>query len=142
MTEVEYNNPIGVAVALIPIKHDGEVYLLGVQRGIEPAKGGIALPGGYIDEFETAKIAAAREVMEETGLIVQSDHLPLYDEAITKTNRHLIFVKHDKILYKEDINLDFTTKETLKVVLIDRNTEICFPTHKEMIDKFYNKSGK
>ncbi len=48
---------------------DGKVLL--VKRGREPFKGQWALPGGMIEEGETAEQCARREMREETGLDVE-----------------------------------------------------------------------
>jgi 8-oxo-dGTP diphosphatase len=52
-----------VSVAL----RDGDAFLL-IKRARPPAKGLYAFPGGRVDPGETPSEAAAREVMEETGL--------------------------------------------------------------------------
>ncbi|MFI1386655.1 NUDIX domain-containing protein [Embleya sp. NPDC020886] len=41
-----------------------------IERGWDPYAGHWALPGGHIDVGETARTAAARELAEETGVIV------------------------------------------------------------------------
>jgi ADP-ribose pyrophosphatase YjhB (NUDIX family) len=41
-----------------------------VLRGQEPAAGTWSLPGGRVDPGETSQQACAREVLEETGLVV------------------------------------------------------------------------
>jgi acetyl-CoA carboxylase carboxyl transferase subunit beta len=41
-----------------------------IKRGHEPARGRWSLPGGRLEPGETSAEAAAREVREETGLIV------------------------------------------------------------------------
>jgi len=48
---------------------DGKVLL--VKRGREPFRGEWALPGGRIEEGETAEQCAMREMKEETGLDVE-----------------------------------------------------------------------
>lgn len=48
---------------------DGEIVL--VKRKNEPFKNMWAIPGGMVDEGETAEEAAIREAKEETGLDVQ-----------------------------------------------------------------------
>lgn len=64
---VYYFNPSAATVALI-FNKEGE--LLVCRRAKDPAKGTLDLPGGFLDSFETAEEGVAREVMEETGLVV------------------------------------------------------------------------
>lgn len=65
---VYYFNPSAATVALI-LNEQNE--LLVCRRAKEPAKGTLDLPGGFIDMGETAEEGVAREVLEETGLIVE-----------------------------------------------------------------------
>lgn len=51
--------------------HDGR-YVLLIERGWDPFKGCLALPGGHVDRDEETEHAAARELAEETGLTVGS----------------------------------------------------------------------
>lgn len=64
-----YMNPSAATAAFI-LNDKGE--LLVERRGKEPAKGTLDLPGGFADADETAEEGIAREVMEETGLEVES----------------------------------------------------------------------
>jgi ADP-ribose pyrophosphatase YjhB (NUDIX family) len=50
--------------------HDADGKLLLVLRGRPPAKGRWSIPGGRVEAGESHAAAAAREVLEETGLIV------------------------------------------------------------------------
>lgn len=59
-----------------PVVGVGAVVLVGggvvlVRRGHEPLKGEWNLPGGGVELGETLREACAREVLEETGLVVE-----------------------------------------------------------------------
>jgi 8-oxo-dGTP diphosphatase len=53
----------------------GDVLL--IERGWPPHKGQLALPGGHVDPDETSRAAAARELLEETGVHVDPWDLTL-----------------------------------------------------------------
>src|SRR6266849_9681559 len=65
--------------------------LLG-QRNKDPQRGSWIIPGGKIHAFESIAEAAARELREETGLIVEvGDHFNVY-EIINPPNEHRIVI--------------------------------------------------
>lgn len=69
-TNTSHNYRIrGLSVDGIIIKADT---ILLIQRKYDPYAGYWAIPGGYVDFDETVEEAVAREVHEETGLIVTS----------------------------------------------------------------------
>lgn len=45
-------------------------HVLVVERGAQPGKGQIALPGGFLNQNETTEVACIRELREETGIKV------------------------------------------------------------------------
>src|SRR5439155_25795814 len=63
--QISYLNPLPVAVLVLPV--DGGV--LAIRRSIRPA-GKLALPGGFIDLGESLQAACARELREETQLVI------------------------------------------------------------------------
>jgi ADP-ribose pyrophosphatase YjhB (NUDIX family) len=86
-------NPIPVAVALVPVKDRGRTGLLVVRRAIEPRVGMLALVGGFVEEHERWQDGAAREVAEETGVVVDPTTIRLFDAVSTEPfpNRILMF---------------------------------------------------
>jgi ADP-ribose pyrophosphatase YjhB (NUDIX family) len=69
---IAYVNP-RVVVTTLPVTTTGELIL--IRRGIEPAIGSWAQPGGFLEVDETVGEAAVRETLEETGLVVQPGEL-------------------------------------------------------------------
>ncbi len=64
---VYFTDPkVGVGVAVV---ENGRLLL--VKRAMNPERGKWSLPAGFVDQGEDPKETAAREALEETGLIVQ-----------------------------------------------------------------------
>ena len=66
-----YRNPLPVSVVLLPVE-DG---LLAVRRVLDPGRGQLALPGGFIELPESWQEAGARELFEETGVTIDPQTL-------------------------------------------------------------------
>jgi len=123
-----YNNPVPAAIAIVRVRrNDGALSLLGIERKLSPV-GGIALPGGYVDENENARSAAARELWEEARLVTKPSQWRLLEDRNAQ-NRLLLFCE---FMYEipEDILMDFVpTKEVSRVLCLSPQTDICFPNH-------------
>jgi ADP-ribose pyrophosphatase YjhB (NUDIX family) len=86
-------NPIPVCVLLVPVRVGEATGLLVLRRGIEPQKGMLALPGGFLEEHETWQEGAARELREELDVVVAPDGIdPLwFSSSAPRPNRVLLF---------------------------------------------------
>jgi mutator protein MutT len=89
---VLYHN-IAAAVAIIFTYQDK---ILFTERNVDPDKGKLDLPGGFIDPNETAEEAACREINEELGL------------TITPTNLTYITTAPNNYLYR---NVSYRTMD-------------------------------
>ena len=72
---------LGVSVA---VWRDGKVLL--IQRGHDPWRGAWSLPGGRVERGETLAEAAARELREETGLVIGTPRLVETLDAIDRAD--------------------------------------------------------
>lgn len=76
------------AVIVRDTANEREVLL--TERAGEPFKGQWCLPGGHIDEYESARPAIIREVREETGLTFHGQFLGYQDEIIPERKIHAV----------------------------------------------------
>ncbi len=74
---VHFRDPKVAVVALVAARDgEGDRVLL-VRRGVEPMKGFWSLPGGYMDAGEMPQQALARELLEEVGVEMAVEPLPM-----------------------------------------------------------------
>ena len=139
-----YKNPTPVAVGLIRVGDSADLKLIAIRRSIEPFIGGLALPGGYVNEGESAEVAVAREVYEEIGMVTVPGHWRPVLTRVTPDNKLLIFMRHIVPLTTEQYhhnvpNLfivanNFTPNaEVSELVLVDTGDTLCFPLHQEVL---------
>jgi len=77
-----------VAVGAIVYDRSGRVLL--IERGRPPGAGSWSVPGGKVESAETLAQALAREVREETGLVVEIGPLACVVERITDDHHYVI----------------------------------------------------
>ncbi len=76
-----YFGPVAAVGGLIINDRDE---LLMVRRAKAPGKGMLGLPGGFVDGGESVEEALAREILEETSLVVSS-----FDYLMSGPNRYV-----------------------------------------------------
>lgn len=126
-------NPAPVAVLVQPIDNG----VLTVRRDIPPHRGGLALPGGFIDVDESWQEAAARELREETGVRIDASDVEVFDVKSAPDGTVLIFGIAPPL--KRTAIADFSpTKEVDELVIVDEPRELAFSLHTEVIGEFFD----
>ena len=131
---ITYDNPRPVAVMLVPVGADG---LLVTRRGGHMIGGGKwALPGGFIDAGETWQAAGAREVLEETGVVVSAETIQHTMTSSTPDGQFvLIFGRTERIQTLPPFTKNL---ETTAIKTIHQPTELAFPLHTDAVRLFFS----
>lgn len=127
-----YLNPLPVAVMVLPVDEG----LLVVRRDVEPHRGELALPGGFIDMGESWQQAAARELREETGILVAADDVRLFDVLSAPDGTVLIFGLGPRTS-SATLPPVTATAETTEWLVIDRPQELAFPLHTGIVAEYF-----
>lgn len=137
MYKYQYPRAALTTDAIVCVKEFEKTYVLLIQRGAEPFKNKWALPGGFIEMDETLENACKRELMEETGLVVDAmQQFKTYD-ALDRDPRHRTI----SVVYFAEL----TEKKKVKGgddaaraewFLIDKLPELAFD-HAQILDEFF-----
>jgi ADP-ribose pyrophosphatase YjhB (NUDIX family) len=135
--ETTWRNPLPVALLLVPVDpgNGRRPGVIAVRRDIEPARGELCLPGGFIEYGETWEEGAARELREEAGLLVDPAEVELFDVA--STGRHVLVFGTVAPRPGGSLPPSAPTDEATEWVVLDGPTELAFPTHTEAVAKFF-----
>ncbi len=135
---IHYQNP-NMVVGCLPIWEDK---IMLCRRAIEPRKGFWNLPGGYLENGETAEEGAAREVQEEAGIrvAVLSLHTVFSIPKINQVYLHFLAAMPD-LNYKAGV-------ESLEVQMFTEANipwdEIAFSSSTFSLENYFadNKTGQ
>ena len=130
---VDWDNPKPKAKTLIPTT-DGKIVLI---RGIS---GGLELPGGYVEPFESLEDGAKRETFEETGLVVEI----VRELAVImppRRNEHEHFFLTKPVCEKPYPGDDATEALTVPIQNVPYD-EIKVSWHRDVIKSWINSRGR
>ena len=126
-------NPLPVSVVLLPVD-DG---LLVVRRNIAPQIGQLALPGGYINRGESWQQAGARELLEETGIVIQPEDLREFRVKSAPTGTTLLVFGVAPAMRSQDLPPFLPNEETQDVDVLTAPQELAFSTHTETVQEYF-----
>jgi ADP-ribose pyrophosphatase YjhB (NUDIX family) len=130
--KVTYVNPAPVAVLVLPVDEG----VLTVRRGIEPRKDQLALPGGFIDLGEAWRNGCARELREETGIVVAPEEISLFDVHSAPDGTLLVFGLAPKTTALA-LPTFTPTDETTECVVVEEPVELGFPLHSQVLRDYF-----
>jgi ADP-ribose pyrophosphatase YjhB (NUDIX family) len=127
-----FQNPLPVTIVLVPIDEG----LLLVRRNIEPHKGKLALPGGYIDLGESWQEAGAREVLEETGITIDPAAIQLVT-VYSAPDGTIIIVGQAAPLHSAELPLFVDNEEASERAFISAPEELAWPLHTQAVTAYF-----
>ncbi|MFN3755032.1 NUDIX hydrolase [Flavobacterium sp.] len=138
---VLYHN-IAAAVAIIFTYEDKVLFTV---RNIDPDKGKLDLPGGFIDPGETAEEAACREIKEEIGLEISLTQLQYVTSSPNNYLYKKVAYRTMDIFYECSLDseeMEITAKDEIQDLIWIKRSEIDlnkigFISIKEVIEKHY-----
>ncbi|WP_152718017.1 NUDIX domain-containing protein [Microvirga tunisiensis] len=133
---IRYDNTPTVVVVLVPLRGG----LLMVRRAL-PGEGfgKLALPGGYQMLGQSWQEAGAREMMEETGVIISPEALRVVTVETTPDRRqNLLFCQSPPVEHQGAFVHD---AEVSEIRVIHEPTETAFPRHTRVVREFFMNSG-
>ena len=126
-------NPLPVSVILLPVD-DG---VLLVRRNIEPQIGQLALPGGYMNLGETWQQAGARELFEETGIIIRPTEVREFRVKSAPGGTTLLVFGLAPAVTIAGFAGFVPNEETQEVCLVTAPQELAFSTHTEALREYF-----
>ncbi len=127
---------------LFPVHYaDDRRGLVVVRRDVEPARGQLALPGGFIETGESWRQAASRELREETGLWADPDEVELFDLQSSRTGYTLNVFGIVASRPAEQLPASVANSEVSEWLVLTEPVELAFPNHTDVMAEFFGGRG-
>ena len=110
--------------------------LLLIRRNVAPHVGRLALPGGYIEFYETWQAAAARELYEEAGIRIREDTVREFRVRSAESGLILIFGQASPI-HEDELPPFAANHEVSERVIVHESAELAFPLHSQAVQDFF-----
>ncbi|WP_229401750.1 NUDIX domain-containing protein [Micromonospora okii] len=131
-----WRNPLPVAVAVQPVRAAAGLGVVVVRRDIEPARGLLALPGGFIEYGEQWQDALVRELREETGLTASAADAELFAVHGAPAGGTMMVFGTLPARAAEDLPVSAPTDEATEWLVVTEPVELAFSTHTRVLADF------
>lgn len=126
-----FRGPKPLVKAVVPVA--GGRLMVG-RRDIEPDRGGLELPGGYLEYGETWQEGMVRELREETGLVFAPEQVSLHSVRSVGD-----FITVFGLLPEIAELPTEPTEEVSEFLAIDRPVRMAFDSHHELVAEYFVK---
>ena len=131
-----WRNPLPVAVAVLPVRTEAGLGVVVVRRDIEPARGRLALPGGFIEYGEEWRDALVRELREETGLLADPADATLFAVHSAPAGGTMMVFGELPARPAESLPPSAPTEEATEWLVLTEPVELAFDTHTRVLADF------
>ncbi|MGX7670446.1 NUDIX domain-containing protein [Plantactinospora sp. DSM 117369] len=134
--QTSWRNPSPVALAILPVLTADGIGVVVQRRDIEPGRGLLALPGGFIDYGEDWRDALVRELREETGLVADAETARLYAVHSVPAGGTILIFGVLPARPAESLPASAPTEESTEWLVLTEPAELAFATHTQVLAEF------
>ena len=109
--------------------------LIVIRRDIEPARGELALPGGFIETGETWQEGAVRELREETNILADPGDVRLFDAVSTYGTINIFALLPPR--HVTELPPSAPTDEVTEWLVITAPRQLAFPTATDAVARYF-----